>query len=174
MKNQISAFLLLLVFSLIVFSCTESNQLVQPQNSSELSLQKLSKPNFKDTNGKLGDKIVFTQVVQLEGSQEVPAVSTEMKGLAILRVSADKVLHSKVIIQKLAEGDELRASHIHAGAKGANGGVRVFLAHAADEFGINLDTQLTDAQYTLITEGACYVNVHTKLKPSGMIRGQIR
>jgi hypothetical protein len=97
-----------------------------------------------------------------------------MKGLAILRVTADKVLHSKVIIQKLAEGDVLRASHIHIGAMGVNGPVRIFLAHDAHEFGQNIETQLTDAQYALITGGACYVNVHTNLKPGGMIRGQIR
>ncbi len=174
MKNQISNFSLLLVFSLLVFSCSETNQLVKPQNGIDLSLQKVNRANLKNTNEKLGDQIVFTQVVQLEGSQEVPAVVTEMKGLAILRVSADKVLHSKVIVQKLAEGDVLRASHIHIGAMGVNGGVRIFLAHNPSEFGVNIETQLTDAQYDLIMNGACYVNVHTNFKPGGMIRGQIR
>jgi hypothetical protein len=174
MKNQISNLSLLLVCTILVISCTESTQLVNPQNGIELRSQKLSKPNLKNANEMLGDRIVFTQVVQLEGAQEVPAVDTEMKGLAILRVSADKVLHSKVIIQKLAEGDALRASHVHIGAMGVNGGVRIFLAHDEHEFGKNIETQLTDAQYDLIMNGACYVNVHTNFKPGGMIRGQIR
>lgn len=166
MKKQINLFLL--IFAVIVlFSCSNIEQLVSPKSDAKTGMKKHS-------SAKEGDQIVFTQVVQLEGNQEVPAVATEMKGLAILRVSADKVLHSKVIVQKLAEGDVLRASHIHIGAMGVNGGVRIFLAHDEHEFGQNIETQLTDAQYDLIMNGACYVNVHTNFKPGGMIRGQIR
>ncbi|MGZ8559869.1 MAG: hypothetical protein ACXWWC_16120 [Chitinophagaceae bacterium] len=43
-----------------------------------------------------------------------------------MRVSSDKKLYSKVIIQKLEEGDALRFVHVHAGAAGVNGPVRIF------------------------------------------------
>ena len=120
------------------------------------------------------DRIVFTQVVKLEGAQEVPAVFTLTKGLAILRVSESKKLYSKVIIQNLADGDVLRFAHIHAGAAGANGPVRIGIADNAADFGVNKEFQLTDAQFQLITTGAAYVNSHSNFFPRGIVRGQIR
>ena len=135
-------------------------------------LQTLAKSQNISETGE--DRIVFTQVVQLDGSQEVPAVATETKGIAILRVSESKKLYSKVIIQKLAEGDALRFAHIHAGATGANGPVRIGIAGNAADFGVIKEFQLTDAQFTLITAGAAYVNAHSNFFPSGIVRGQIR
>ena len=112
--------------------------------------------------------------MQLEGSQEVPAVQTETQGTAILRVTADKKLHSKVIIQKLAVGDALRFGHIHLGAAGFNGPVRINLVPTPADFGENKELQLTDLQFTLITTAAVYVNVHSNFFPAGIVRGQIR
>jgi hypothetical protein len=108
------------------------------------------------------EAIVFSMVVQLTGSEEVPSVNTETKGIAILRISKSKKLYSKII------------AHVHAGMAGANGPVRVTLAANASEFGINKVIQLTDAQFNLITEGFAYVNVHSNFFPAGIIRGQIR
>ncbi|MEJ8843501.1 CHRD domain-containing protein [Lacibacter sp. H375] len=144
---------------------------------SEKSNQFLSEQSERQTSSLeqiSDDAIVFTQVVQLEGSQEVPAANTETKGIAILRVSKSKKLYSKIIIQKLAEGDALRFAHIHMGAAGVNGPVRIGLADNASQFGVNRTIQLTDAQFTLLTEGACYVNAHSNFFPGGIVRGQIR
>lgn len=154
----------------------DNNELATSGKAPELSIsQSQNQTSDEDVEG----KIFFTQVVQLEGSQEVPtlsapAVATETKGIAILRVSASKKLYSKVIIQKLADGDVLRFSHVHAGAAGLNGPISFNLADSPADFGVNKELQLTDAQFTLITTGACYVNVHSNFRPAGIIRGQIR
>ena len=113
-------------------------------------------------------------VIQLSGDNEVPAVNTPAKGLAHLRVSSDKKLYSKVIIQNLAEGDVLRFAHVHAGATGVNGPVKIFLCHTAADFGENIVTALTDEEYNLLLNDAIYVNAHSNFSPPGLVRGQIR
>lgn len=117
---------------------------------------------------------VFNMVVQLSGDEEVPAVNSPTKGVAHLRVTSDKILYSKVIIQKLQEGDALRFAHVHSGAAGVNGPVKIFLCHTAADFGENIVTQLTDEQYNLLLNDAVYVNAHSDFSPPGIARGQIR
>ncbi|MEO7394352.1 MAG: CHRD domain-containing protein [Chitinophagaceae bacterium] len=160
----------LIATSFAIFSCSKAHNELEAAPEITSGANSLSK-NDDQLNV---SRIVFTQVVQLEGSQEVPAVQTETKGIAILRVTADKKLYSKVIIQKLAEGDVLRFAHIHAGAAGANGPVRINLASSAADFGENKEFQLSDALYTLISTGAAYVNAHSNFFPGGIVRGQIR
>ena len=156
--------------SATAISCSKSPDAMPQQD--HLELQTLVKSQNISEAGE--DRIIFTKVVQLEGSQETPAVVTEPKGIAIPRVSESKKLHSKVIIQKLAERDALRFAHIHTGATGANGPVRISIAGNAADLGINKEFQLTDAQFTFITSGAAYVNAHSNFFPSGIVRGQIR
>ena len=79
-----------------------------------------------------------------------------------------------MIIQKLEEGDALRFAHVHAGAAGVNGPVRIFLCHTAADFGENIVTELTDEQYNLLLNDATYVNAHSNFRPGGLVRGQIR
>lgn len=117
---------------------------------------------------------VLNMLIQLSGDNEVPAVNTPAKGLAHLRVSADKKLYSKVIVQNLAEGDALRFSHVHSGATGVNGPIRIFLCHTADDFGQNIVTDLTDEEYNFLLNDAAYVNAHSNFSPPGLVRGQIR
>ena len=175
-KNPFLKFAFLTALSVTIFSCSESSYDEQSQESpSEIQY----KTSSKKVSNPGDQRIVFTQVVQLEGSQEVPtfaapAVATETTGIAILRVSASKMLYSKVIIQNLAEGDMLRFSHVHAGAAGINGPVIINLADNPADFGVNKERQLTDAQFTLLTTGSCYVNVHSNFRPAGIVRGQIR
>lgn len=162
MKRNYFFFAFLVAISATTFSCSKPVDEVPQVNQSQ---------DFVENRN---DPIVFTQVVQLEGSQEVPAVNTQTKGIAILRVSESKKLYSKVIIQKLAEGDALRFAHIHEGAAGINGPVRLNIAPTPADFGTNNVFQLTDAQFTLITTGVCYVNAHSNFFPAGIVRGQIR
>lgn len=175
MKNNFLAIAFVAVTSLTTVSCSKSMDDMKQQDGAELQTKAQTKKNDEAGVG----RIVFTQVVQLDGSQEVPtpsapAVATETKGIAILRVSESKKLYSKVIIQKLAEGDVLRFSHVHAGAAGTNGPISFNLADSPADFGVNKELQLTDAQFVLITSGASYVNVHSNFRPAGIVRGQIR
>lgn len=174
MKKNFIAIAFLAAASIAASSCSKTTDAIQPQDDKAVLLS-----NELSRGENEGDPIVFSQVVQLEGSQEVPtpsapAVATETKGIAILRVSESKMLYSKVIIQKLAQGDVLRFSHVHAGAAGTNGPISFNLADSPADFGVNKQLQLTDAQFTLITTGAAYVNVHSNFRPAGIIRGQIR
>ena len=155
-------------------SCSKSMEGIEPEEPKAVFLS-----NDVARSENEADPIVFSQVVQLDESQEVPtllapAVATETKGIAILRVSASKILYSKVIVQKLVEGDVLRFSHVHAGAAGINGPVSFNLADSPADFGVNKERQLTDVQFTLLTTGAAYVNVHSNFRPAGISRGQIR
>jgi hypothetical protein len=117
---------------------------------------------------------VLNMVIQLSGDEEVPAVNTPAKGLAHLKVGSDKKLYSKVIVQNLEDGDALLFAHVHAGATGINGPVRIFLCHTAEDFGENIVTDLTDEQFNLLLNDATYVNAHSSFNPGGLVRGQIR
>ena len=175
MKSNFLTLAFVTAISVTTISCSKSMNDMPQKNQLDEQNQVQLRNNVESGE----DRIIFTQVVQLEGSQEVPtplapAVETETKGIAILKVSESKKLYSKVIIQKLADGDVLRFAHIHSGAAGTNGPVRLNLADNPADFGVNKEFQLTDAQFMLITTGACYVNAHSNFRPAGIVRGQIR
>ena len=171
MRKQIQQTVLLLGTAFLFASCSKFADDMSAQKE-QLLPEAAAKASAIDQVS--DEAIVFSKVIQLTGNEEVPSVNTETKGIAILRISKSKKLYSKIIVQKLAEGDALRFAHVHAGMAGANGPVRVTLAANASEFGINKVIQLTDAQFNLITEGFAYVNVHSNFFPAGIIRGQIR
>jgi hypothetical protein len=137
-------------------------------------------------------------VAPLSGAEEVPAVDTRARGVAIFQLSPDgSTLSFKLIASNI---QNITQAHIHccAGA-GVNAGVSVFLY--PDEppaqlipgrhSGVLVPTgtitsadirdpdQLTDADDPLaalvekIVAGDAYVNVHTSQFPTGEIRGQL-
>jgi len=117
---------------------------------------------------------VLNEVIRLSAANEVPALNFETQGVAHLRLTSDRVLYSKVIIQKLAEGDALRFAHVHSGITGVSGPIVVFLSHTADDFGKNMVTELTEEQYQFLLNDAAYVNAHSNFSPPGIARGQLR
>jgi hypothetical protein len=161
--------LLLACISLFIYSCQKKDVLPEEK---VVSAQKSEAAIESNRNG--GGRYVLNMVIPLSGDEEVPAVNTPAKGIAHLRVGSDKKLYSKVIIQNLADGDVLRFAHVHAGATGVNGPVRIFLCHTAEDFGENIVTDLTDEQYNLLLNDATYVNAHSNFSPGGLVRGQIR
>lgn len=164
-------FTLLLTGALLLFfSCSKKE--VTIESCAAPALQ--TKAVVVEANRNGDGPYVLNMVIQLSGDNEVPSVNTPAKGIAHLRVSADKKLYSKVIVQDLAEGDVLRFSHVHAGATGVNGPIRIFLCHTADDFGKNIVTDLTDEQYDFLLNDPAYVNAHSNFSPPGLIRGQIR
>lgn len=124
-----------------------------------------------------GSRVVFTQVVQLEGENERPVpVETDAKGIAILRMTEDHKLYSRIMVHKLDPEDDgsLLFAHIHTGGVNQTGPPIVFLAHNISEFGVNMVQDVTNAQYEAILEDALYVNAHSTVYPAGIVRGQIR
>ena len=165
MKKNMFCYMLMLV-SITLFSCTKSNVMHDDVAANAMQMAD------KEANG--GGPYVLNMVIQLSGNNEVPAVSTTTKGVAHLRVSTSKKLYSKVIVQRLESGDALRFAHVHSGAAGVNGPVRIFLCHTAADFGQNIVTELTDEEYNFLLNEPAYVNAHSNFSPSGIIRGQVR
>ena len=116
----------------------------------------------------------------LSAANEVPARGTGANGAAGFTLDGDRVLYSIEANQI----ENVTMSHIHSGAEGVNGPVRVFLFRgpttgtvngrlvegsftAADVTGISFEALLAEMQ-----AGTAYVNVHTTQFPGGEMRGQ--
>jgi hypothetical protein len=122
----------------------------------------------------LFNPVTFAASVTLSGANEVPAVTTTATGVALLRLTADNRLYSKITVTNLEANDALTMAHIHNGAAGANGGVLIGLCSSAADFGV---TKINSPSATVINTmkaDPVYVNVHSTVRPSGIIRGQIR
>jgi hypothetical protein len=120
------------------------------------------------------DKTVSYSVdVDLIGDNEVPAVPTTASGHASLRLCGD-TLFSLVTYKNIEANDTFTVSHVHRGAAGVNGQVRIFLASSLADFNVPRKAFLLDSLKTMLQNDQVYVNAHTKLKAGGKIRGQIR
>jgi hypothetical protein len=135
------------------------------------------------------DKEIF--VVDLQGANEVPARPTGATGTASFVIDGRTVFYT--IEVRGTPTSPITAAHIHSGAAGVNGPVRVgFFPPAGSAAGttmtINGTTILvqgswTDSDVTGITAdqllaemraGTAYANVHTQVFPGGEIRGQLQ
>ena len=125
--------------------------------------------------GQLNTNIEMAEFVTMNGNNEVPAVTTSATGTALLRLTSDKKLYSKIIVTYLEAGDVLNAAHLHKAAAGSNAGVFLGLYGSSAEFGTTKIITLTDAAIiTSLKTDAMYVNAHSTAKPGGIIRGQVR
>jgi hypothetical protein len=107
----------------------------------------------------------------LQGSQEVPPITTKASGTADLTyVTATKKLTWKVTFSGLS--GPATAAHFHGPAEpGKNAGVVVPIAGTASP--MDGSATLTDAQAADLAGGKLYVNVHTAANKGGEIRGQV-
>ena len=117
--------------------------------------------------------VSFAMDIPLSGNNEVPVVTTTAAGLALLRLSGD-TLFSLVSYTGIEATDTFTVSHVHRGAAGTNGQVRIFLASSLADFNVPKKQFLLDSLKTMLLNDPTYVNAHTKAKPGGKIRGQIR
>jgi len=124
--------------------------------------------------GQLNKVIDVAADVVLRGTNEVPSVTTLATGLATVRVTSDKTLYIKTVISNLESTDAMTAAHLHKAAAGVNAGVLLgFYTNGAD-FGSTKILTLTDDVYNSLKNDAIYVNAHSTLRPTGLVRGQIR
>jgi len=132
-------------------------------------------------------------VAPLSGDEEVPAVATNARGVAIFQLSPDGTELSYRLIASNIEN--ILQAHIHwPGAAGTNAGVVAFLypdAPPAELIPGRHDGTLATGTITSadligplagmtiadlvdgILAGNAYVNVHTTANPGGEIRGQL-
>lgn len=166
MKKMLALKALIGVFALLFFSFNS------------VPFTALEKELSRDVTTINGSPVVFVQVVHLEGENERPVpVETDAKGIAILRMTADKILYAKVMVHKMdPEDGTLLASHIHTGSADVAGPVLVPLAIGAENFGktIVVDLSTTPEKYEAILTDELYVNAHSSTYPGGIVRGQIR
>lgn len=110
----------------------------------------------------------------LEGSQEVPAVTTDATGSGSFTLTDAGLVFSITV-----EGLDIAAAHFHNAAAGSNGGVvrdlgGDFEGNTATGVWSSTDAQaLTPALMAELLKGNIYVNVHTAANPGGEIRGQL-
>lgn len=124
--------------------------------------------------GTVNSDLLLAETVNMSGVNEVPPVVTTATGVALLRLTVDRKLYSKVTVTDLPGADALTMAHIHRGATGANGNVLVLLCATAADFGISKMTQLDEATASALRTEALYVNAHSTTWPNGVVRGQIR
>jgi hypothetical protein len=135
------------------------------------------------------DKEIF--VANLEGSNEVPSRATGANGTASFVIDGRTVFFT--IEVRGTPTSPITAAHIHSGAAGVNGPVRVgFFPPAGSPAGTTMTItgttvlvqgSWTDSDVTGITPdqllaemraGTAYANVHTQVNPGGEIRAQLQ
>ena len=124
--------------------------------------------------GQLNTTIELAADIALSGTNEPTPVITTATGIATFRLTGAKKLYTKFVINNLESGDVMTAAHIHKGLVGANGSVIVPVYGNAAEFGTVKIIPVDDALFASLKVDAIYANAHSTLKPSGIVRGQIR
>ena len=113
---------------------------------------------------------------RLSAAQEVPKPKGARAGAqgtfsaALVRNAAGGTLSWRLTFQGLT--GKATASHIHVGARGRAGVVRVSLCGPCRS-GARGSAKVNAKTVTALLAGSTYVNVHTARNPAGEIRGQI-
>jgi len=108
--------------------------------------------------------------VELSGKNEVPPVSTSATGSGTFSVTPDGTIRGAVT----TSGIEGTMAHIHEGAAGANGPVRIPLTKNGNRWVVPDGAKLNEEQQKALKEGRLYVNVHSKEHPGGELRAQLK
>ena len=117
-----------------------------------------------------GPKVVWTKVVHMDAT--AAASGEDVKGVAIFRLTSDRVLTYKFVVQKMDEDDMLMSAHFHYTA---TGGVAIPLPEGIANLGHFAPRLLTQPQYDLLVDGevGLYVNLHSTQYPGGIISGEV-
>jgi len=107
---------------------------------------------------------------ELSGKNEVPPVTTSASGEGSFSVKPDGAISGSVS----TSGIDGTMAHIHEGAAGANGPVRVPLTKDGNKWVVPDGTKFNDEQQKALKEGKLYVNVHSKAHPGGELRAQLK
>lgn len=112
----------------------------------------------------------------LSGANEVPPVATDAKGLGVFHLNNST---GHVDFYESETGiPAATMAHIHEGAVGVNGPVRIDLMALGGgilypDVPLQGSFTLTPAQISTLKSEGFYANVHTAAHPSGEIRGQV-
>lgn len=135
---------------------------------------------------------VMSMTTPLSGANEVPAVETDARGVAIIKLGNDGQLTYRLNVANI---ENVLMAHIHVGGPDENGPVVVWLypedgpppqliegrfqgtlatgTITGDDLVGPLEGHSLEDLLDHIRAGNAYVNVHTEQHPGGEIRGQI-
>ncbi len=118
------------------------------------------------------DGIIFA-FGRLDGSQEIPAVSTAASGT--YAVTGNTAAGTVIAHVNTSGIDDATAAHLHDGYAGTNGGVAIGLTQDSGNVALwsAIDAPADAAQLAALSSGRYYANVHTPANPGGEIRGQV-
>jgi len=116
-----------------------------------------------------GDNLILAAL--MTGDDEVPAVTTDGRGLATLYFDGD-LTKAKINITATELSGPITGVHIHEGDAGTNGGVLFPLSNEGNRVQGDV-TNIPGLDLVSILNGATYVNIHTAAHPDGEIRGQL-
>ncbi len=118
----------------------------------------------------------------LDGSQEVPAVTTTAGATGYIVLNPDRSTIEYSVTYRDLSGTLTAGGHFHTGGVGANGAVVKGIGTSGDPAANFLQGQwkstdgtqpLTPALVDSLIAGKMYVNFHTSAHPGGEIRGQL-
>ena len=104
----------------------------------------------------------------LNGSEEVPTVTTSATGSCLTALLADGVSLQVICTHTVSSPS---AAHVHTGAIGVEGDILCDLGAGTSP--ISVVCTLTTSQRTTLLNGDLYINVHSAANPDGELRGQI-
>lgn len=130
-----------------------------------------------EVRGQLMSTLNKVYTVQLEGSQEVPAVTGDAEATAWVMLSPD---HRTITVKGLAHNlsGDITGAHIHMGPIGLSGPVVKPMVVTGNTFAVTWTPNdnaepLTPGAVEQLMDGELYLNVHTAANPNGEVRGQI-
>lgn len=111
----------------------------------------------------------------LKGANEVPPADPDGSGFAIVRIADNQICFTTAWAAIAAP----TAGHIHVGAAGVNGPIRVGFFGTAIPVGLHTITGCLNADPAVLAgivanPAGHYVNLHNAQFPGGAIRGQLR
>lgn len=119
--------------------------------------------------GQIDKKVVAAYDIDL--AKYSNTVSTTATGKAYIRILSDNTLSTQVVVNNLPAGDALTTAHIH---KTTDNSTAVTLASTAADFNKAVTTTVTAALAASLTTDNLYVDVHSTLYPTGLLKGIIR
>ncbi|HJW29890.1 MAG TPA: CHRD domain-containing protein, partial [Saprospiraceae bacterium] len=125
-----------------------------------------------EIRGQLNAEQDYTFYAQMTGDGEVPAVTTNGRGLTSIHYTLGQ-LKLDINAQLTGLSSPITGAHLHAGAEGANGPVIIDLTSLINGNVIRGSVDLTIDELLNLFTGNVYINVHTMNNPAGEIRGQL-
>ncbi|WP_306642221.1 CHRD domain-containing protein [Sanyastnella coralliicola] len=124
-----------------------------------------------EIRGQIGFESDWSFIGELDGEQEVPAVTTDAFGKVVANLTKDESqLQIRVVTTGLSGA--ITGAHLHQAPEGMNGDV---VLNLTEDININSIEVTVDPSEFLsdLKEGNIYINIHTELNPGGEIRAQL-